>query len=463
MSTMPGVSRLLPLAAVCIGLFAASTEDAFALLPVTNCANIGSGSLRASVASAVSGDKITIPSSINCSTISLTTGAITIPAAVANLTIVGPGADALMVRHGYGSPPDRVFDHQGTGTFTVQALSVAYGNPTATSYSVDGGCIRSSGRVTLLSAQVSYCRANGTGSAGARGGGIYADKVNVKYSTMSQNDAIGTSFVRGGAIYSQGLFAKYSNITRNSAYSSGSAFFLGSGGGIYNTNGAATITGSNVSYNATSGSADGISEFISGTAVSLQISNSTISHNYAGHTIGGVYSDAPTTIHNSTIAFNSAAQDYTGSRHHAPGLHVEEDGYAITLDLVSSILSNNTYGAINDDISIFQTASYPVTLTGSNNLIYSNFPSTPVPGGTIRFACPLLGPLRDNGGVTQTLALLSHSPAIDTGSNPFAFDFDQRQGPYARMSGANPDIGAYEVQQADIVFNTSFEGCPVVF
>jgi hypothetical protein len=81
-------------------------------------------------------------------------------------------------------------------------------------------------------------------------------------------------------------------------------------------------------------------------------------------------------------------------------------------------------------------------------------------------SCPLLGPLRDNGGATKTHALLSRSPGIDAGSNsvldpdtstPYAHD--QRGSPFGRVSGVTADIGAYEVDQGDVVFNTSFDGC----
>jgi hypothetical protein len=84
-------------------------------------------------------------------------------------------------------------------------------------------------------------------------------------------------------------------------------------------------------------------------------------------------------------------------------------------------------------------------------------------------SCPRIGQLRNNGGLTLTHGLLSHSVAIDTGDNTFGSFFDQR-GPasingvrnYTRFSGAGAltDIGAYEVQQNDIVYNDDFDGCP---
>ena len=59
---------------------------------------------------------------------------------------------------------------------------------------------------------------------------------------------------------------------------------------------------------------------------------------------------------------------------------------------------------------------------------------------------PLLLPLTvDNGGVTATHALAAGSPAIDAGANPDSFVADQRGLPYARIAGADVDIGAYEL------------------
>jgi len=73
-------------------------------------------------------------------------------------------------------------------------------------------------------------------------------------------------------------------------------------------------------------------------------------------------------------------------------------------------------------------------------------------------ACPLLGPLRNNGGPTRTQALLSTSPAIDAGLNSVPSAWDQRGVDYFRDFNAT-DIGAYEVQKNEIVFNGGFDAC----
>jgi len=80
---------------------------------------------------------------------------------------------------------------------------------------------------------------------------------------------------------------------------------------------------------------------------------------------------------------------------------------------------------------------------------------------------PCNGPLRNNGGPTRTQALLSGSIAIDHGNNAKNLKEDQRgvladamPFKYPLPSGTAADIGAYEVTQADIVFNGGFDGCP---
>ena len=59
-----------------------------------------------------------------------------------------------------------------------------------------------------------------------------------------------------------------------------------------------------------------------------------------------------------------------------------------------------------------------------------------------------------------THALLDGSPAIDHGNNTVPYTVDQRGAPFARVSGAAADMGAYEVQQGDSLFSDGFDGPP---
>ena len=57
---------------------------------------------------------------------------------------------------------------------------------------------------------------------------------------------------------------------------------------------------------------------------------------------------------------------------------------------------------------------------------------------------PQLGPLQNNGGPTQTMALLAGSPAINAGDNTNARAYDQRGAGFPRIVGGTIDIGAFE-------------------
>jgi len=145
------------------------------------------------------------------------------------------------------------------------------------------------------------------------------------------------------------------------------------------------------------------------------------------------------------------------------------------MTLQSTLMSNNTAGSSANDLSTYTKLGTVIfngglTMQAANNLIYKTSVAG-LPNDTKKGQCPLLGILRDNGGRTNTHALLSKSPAIDNGNYVFGGldTFEQRgkatvngQMDYVRVSGLTmkADIGAYEVQQNDIVFNADFEGCP---
>ncbi|HEY2395974.1 MAG TPA: choice-of-anchor Q domain-containing protein [Rudaea sp.] len=467
--------------------------------------NIGAktGTLRFTIKNAADGDTIDV-SQIGCpqSKISLTTGEIFV--SQPSLTILGPGISGLTI-DGTGLPggptgPDnsRPFTHTGTGTFELDSLRVSGGHVYHASYGYPsrGGCVYSKGKVYLLDAEVSNCSAESFGDA-AKGGGVYAlDNVTMKYSTLSGNTALGATTAHGGGAFTTaGFGAKYSAVDGNKVNgpngpgTASTDYKYATGGGVY-AKGSVEFKRSTISDNYASGSFGGIHAL--GTLVSaanntLSLYSSTISGNQAGKFNGGVYTNAGTVkLYNSTIAFNTAGIGHVGSSpiyFIGPGLALSGALTAMNVTLQSSLLSNNTYGSSAEfDLTTSNSTNqdtffHTITFNGdsadpANNLIRTSIvqdSAHKLPAGTQFSVCPLLGPLRDNGGLTLTHALQSKSPAIDAGNNILNYNEDQRQTgadtipyPYPRVSNGQADIGAYEVNQDDIIYNSGFEGCSIV-
>ncbi len=442
----PRVS-MTPLAACLAIALALPASTALATTrTVTNCADNGSaGSLRNIVATAVSGDTVDL-SGLSCSTITLITGAITIPAPIANLTLTGPGASALTIDgDAGGGHHNRVLDAVSS-TLNIQGLTIA----NATSQDPGrprGGCIYAY-NLTLDSSTVSGCTVSNTGSF-ALGGGIFAENVTLLNSTVTGNrvQGDGTSYGDGGGVYADRVLnVQYSTISNNQAIN-GSLASNSRGGGLFAGNGNITIRSSTISGNhAITGG--GLYVVFGGAPITTAINNSTISGNVATGIAGGVFTrGASTSLSNSTIAFNSAP----GS---GAGLYALTTG---SLQLQSSIIAGNRTSSW--DPSDLDGAM--AVISGANNLITSAMVTTPLDTVT---ACPKLGPLANNGGPTETHALLHNvgmvSPAIDSGNNMGALLYDQRSVGYSRTFPLTViDIGAYEWQgeTSDRVFLDQFE------
>lgn len=446
------------------------------------------------------------------SKISLTTVGGEIRVLQTSLTISGPGAAALTIdgtglATGSTGPNDsRIFTHGGSGTLTVQNIGLAGGHVEhdGLSYQARGGCIYSAANVTLANVTVSSCSATTNGAYPAYGGGVFTKgKLTLTSSTLSGNSVTASGAASGGGAYAKGdltlmlstlsgnkangitsskgggaqsvgnFFASYSTVSDNHVYANGDGggLFLA---GIFNTISASTISG-----NVSEASFGGVAAFAGGApTASFEIANSTISNNHAeGGIVGGLFVDAHTTrFYNSTIAFNTAT---IASFSQGPGVQLSVPGNGMLVTLQNTLMSNNTYnlGASEDDLSVL-IGGNSLTFNGgganlqtpANNLIRKTLVThADLPTDTKFDLCPLLGRLRNNGGLTQTHALLSTSPAIDTGNDFFFAPYDQR-GPasvngtidYTRHSPAVAltDIGAYEVQHDDIAFDTDFEQCP---
>jgi hypothetical protein len=138
---------------------------------------------------------------------------------------------------------------------------------------------------------------------------------------------------------------------------------------------------------------------------------------------------------------------------------------------IQVLVDGAVVGTITPSGSAFATYSTnPFTVTAGPHTV--RFAGLVTSGETfldqISIANAVLGPLQNNGGPTQTMALLPGSPAIDAGDNalvPAGLTTDQVGAP--RITNGTVDIGAYERQAtptvtwsnpADIVYGTPLSG-----
>ena len=254
-----------------------------------------------------------------------------------------------------------------------------------------------------------------------------------------------------------------------------------SGGGIFD-NGSSTYTITNTSIldnTAVAGCTCGV-DFVGGGGIvadggninpGWMLTGDTIANNTAGSTNnpsvpgGGIDEDGGDkfTVVNTTITGNTASGIGGGYESSGGGTH----------KLTNVTIDGNTSGSGGADLDSagghFTVAN---TLVAHGNPVNCAFTTSPTSlghnldtGTTCGFnatgdltnrATPGLGPLADNGGATQTEALLNGSPAIDAGDNSLCPAADQRGAP--RPQGPACDIGAYERLQSPFVTNANDSG-----
>ena len=254
------------------------------------------------------------------------------------------------------------------------------------------------------------------GSNPGSGGGIYnpLGTVNVNRCTISGNQAIHGGTAAG--IYSAGTL----NVTNSTI--SGNLNSTGNGGGITNFAGTTNVTNSTITGNSGNANGGGIHNFGGGT---VNVSNSTIIGNTAIGSIGqggGIQNGGGTVnVKNSIIALNSSS---------ASGPDVNGTFVSAGFNFIGKSDGSTGFTAATDQKG---TVASPLD--------------------------PKLDPigLRNNGGPTLTIALLSGSPAIDKATSvglagnhttdqrgtAFPRTFDNPTVPNA-SGGDGTDIGAFE-------------------
>ncbi len=301
---------------------------------------------------------------------------------------------------------------------------------------------------------------------GGQGGGAFGGAI---YFTSSGGTIVNSRFLNNGAIAGNGAAAS-GGTGGNGGGALGGAVFS-EGGRILNAifaNNVATAgsggAGMRADISGNGGDAQGGGIFEKGNGVVTNITlvqNSVMGGNgrVGGNGTGGgicLFGDHQWKVVSST-ATNNSASGGTGTQ--TPG--TGQGG-----GIFSGVQSNSP--SLRDNIVADNTAPSGTDVFGSfpgalNNLIRIGGGSTGLiqgingnlVGTTESPLDPMLSPLADNGGVTQTRALLSGSPAIDAGNNsvfnPLIFPidsqpllFDQRNFQRIFPVGGTVDIGAYE-------------------
>lgn len=374
------------------------------------------------------------------------------------VTIRGKGREDTVI---FQSGGDRVFDVLFSANLTLQRMRVSGGDVTSfASPDARGGNIRANGgKVILDQTRV----ASGDALAG---GGLYVASANgrakVSRSLFESNDATGnggsmslqgggkgrierttfqlsevassTANAEGGIIFSTGSGLKiFDSVLQGSSAETTGAGNFPRGAALY-SNAPLTMKRSTVRGNTTSAATDGVAEqggglFISGgTAL---IVNSTFFDNRAGEPggddgIGGAIYAGTSQVDVKHVTFDSNQGSDEGDTLRASGGNLR------------------LFGSIIDDAPD-PCAGTSVASTGFNvsESIDTNcsFIGSDVPGGD-----PGLGSLADNGGFTDTIAIVSTSDAknrVPPAKCKDATGNEDQRG-FKRPKGPKCDAGSFE-------------------
>jgi predicted outer membrane repeat protein len=340
--------------------------------------------------------------------------------------------------------------------------------------------IPGSGVGALLVSNLTITGGSATGNS-PRGAGVYIGGGNTTLSnvTISSNSAVygaGLDLIGGGT-----ATLTHCMVSGNSALHSGGGIYLGNGTSL--TLNSSTLSGNSVVAGGAAQSGGGIY----GTGCTgITLTDSIVVNNSGHYQGGGVLADnCPLTMVNTTVTGNTSGVSGGGGIYIEDGtvakivnstisgnLASEAGGilvYNATLMLANTVLSANTgshYPATAD------LAAYGLsgnTITTSYSLLGSALSGAFIGNHNVFSDAPMLGPAQNNGGPTQTMALLADSPALNAGSVALAsappgtgvpLNYDQRGFGFPRTFNGTVDMGAYQHPPADRIFTSGFEPEP---
>ena len=309
--------------------------------------------------------------------------------------------------------------------FTATVLTIT--NSTISGNTAAGCCggIANAGTLTLTDSTVSG------NIAGANGGGI----ASTREATITNCDINNNTASTGGGISGGGTMTLTNTTISDTTVSE-------NGGGITNGSGLLVITNSTISNNiaGTGGNFRAGAGIYNGFGSGeVRLTNTTISGNEILNFNfgGGISSYGKLTFTNSTITDNTANV--------GAGLDVKGG----TVDLKNTIIAGNTNTSSASNYECYPSLSTALNSLGHN---LDRDGSCIIDGinGDITVSDPGLDSLADNGGPTQTHALLAGSPAIDAGSSDCPPPATDQRGVSRPQDGDGDgnsicDIGAFEL------------------
>jgi hypothetical protein len=349
------------------------------------------------------------------------------------------------------------------GTLTVTQTTISNNNDI--SISAGGGGLFNDGSVRLEDSTISGNQVHTTATFGQYGGGGLCNRgtATIVHSSVLNNTAAGYSSGGGGGIYNAGsLTLTDSTVRGNRSITITSSYVGGYGGGLLNwQNGTLTVVRSTIADNVADRDGGGVEN-----VGILTVTQSLINGNVArginlgkGQSLGvggGIdNTDGQLTLSNTTISGNTAKR--------GGGLGNEDGAIRVTFSTISNntaavlggglfisgTLTETTVSLLNTIVATSSSGGECVNTSGQLTTAYTliaDASCAPALSGD-----PLLGPLQNNGGNTDTHALLPGSPAIDQGRCDNVL-IDQRGYPRPIDLADYPnadlgcDLGAFEVQ-----------------
>jgi hypothetical protein len=374
-------------------------------------------------------------------------------------TIIGAGMNSTFVD---GGAIDRVF-RIVSGTVTISNMTVRDGE-------VDlsfGGGIANFAALTLTNVHLTrnfavfgggFANLGGTAvlnnslidnnltPSGNGGGGIDNESgtLIVNNSVIANNRADGGA--GGGIINERNYSGLPADVTLNDTSVSGNHAQLGAGIFAGNSNGSANLTLNRSTINANSASQDGGGIYVY-TSTLLTINNSTLSANSAQGNGGGIMNFGSSALFFVTIAGNIADSAGNGG------------GAGAIENIGSAEIRNSLLGENYVNVNIQQCGGLPIN-SQDYNYSQDNCGFTGTTTHNLTGGDPLLGPLQNNGGETQTRALFVGSIVTDQIPSNLCRDSfgvapttDQRN--VQRPINGLCDMGAYEGSVSLPLFNAN--------